>query len=221
MQRMSRLLPLAALVLLTGCGDAPATPGSSAQGASPAPEPPLSPPPPEVPVSPIALDWSATLAPEQDALHVRYRVENGSPSRIYLLDRLLTVAQDNFHLLPDAFIVQNGASPGLVLLQRRFVIPDNKVMLQVVPAVSLVEPGQVHEGSGTVPLPLQSWHPFGKLRDLDGAPRELRLELGYLATEPEWNTPPIAEDPSARVPASASVGQHEQVLRGEALPMPR
>lgn len=199
-----------ALPLLLLFGLACATPA-----APPPPPAATAPPAPESSMD-LRISWTATPAP--GALALRYAVTNTTDHTIWLLDRLLTVESGGWSALPDRFIVRGGAE-GEALLSRGFVPPDNKVMLNVLPAATPLAAGATVIGAGTVPTPLAAWHPFGELRAL-GRVRTLRLELGWLDAEPAWSELTVPGQPEWRVPTAAAVGAGQRWLRGEATTAP-
>ncbi len=193
------------------------------QAPAPAPEP--APTAEEAPVQNNAavqdlhLDW--TLARVGDALEIHYSLKNEGAERVYVVDQLYSGTSGPRHAEPARVLVAPSAQPDTVRFVRGVVEPEaTTVEFHHPPGATFVDPGKVHEGTATVPLPLAAWHPYAPADPLPASPRLAVLEIATLRGAGEWTAVPLDDGGTLTVPQIGYYMRGVQLVRGEARPLP-
>lgn len=168
----------------------------------------------------VDLRWQ--LAREEGALRVTYTVHNRGSAALWVLDQVLVFGPTEGYALDEGAIMAYADSqdPTLLHLVRGRVAPAGRAMIELVPGVRALPPGGELSGSARVPLPLRSWHPNDRFRDLSVAPTRAVLELGVLpgdAPTDDWPLISGGVQPVASPPAPLT---QQQLVRGETLSIP-
>jgi hypothetical protein len=90
---------------------------------------------------------------------------------------MVTASDSKLALAPTAVIAVRGASPSEVRFVRGDISPDSKVNIHYPAGVQSLAAGKTLTGSAIVNLPLVSWHPYGEVQPLEGAPTSAVLEV--------------------------------------------
>lgn len=183
------------LATLLGCG-------------GPSAAPPTSPPATEV-AAMITDAWSKTpaevgfawqMARAADALTITYTVDNHGADTLWLAQRMVQTGQGPARLLDRPVVRTNGrADAALIVLGQ--ISPDVPVYYVPPPSYQAVAPGASVQGTLSVPLPLQSWHPVGRVDPL-GAVQSVVFALdGFYGEPAAWKPLQLADGQTAQVPA--------------------
>jgi hypothetical protein len=170
--------------------------------------------PPAAPVEAhgVSLAWSMTV--DGDRLRIDYTVENATEHRIYLLDQLI----HGDAIDPDAIIVMNENTPGVVLFTRALVRTRAKTITEFGPVARPVEAGASATGRAYATWPLTPYHNFSMVDPLwPGATRAI-LRIAYMLDRgPDGLT--TMQLPAGPVPMAAAVDDM-LLLDGATLPLP-
>jgi hypothetical protein len=121
----------------------------------------------------LSLAWSMTV--DGDRLRIDYTIENDTEERIYLLDQLI----HGDAIDPDAIIVMNADTPGVVLFTRALVRTRAKTLTEFGPVARPVEAGASATGRAYATWPLTPYHNFSMVDPLwPGASRAI-LRIAY------------------------------------------
>ncbi len=192
------------LALLLGCGGpavAPAAP-SSAPTSTPTAEVATmtvdawSPTPAE-----IGFDWQ--LARAGEALTITYTVQNRAAETLWLADRTVQTSQGKAALL-DRPVVRRSGRAGTALVAFGLVPPDAPLFYLPPPTYRAVEPGASTQGSLSLSLPLQSWHPAAKVEALGDVSALIFALDGFLGEPSSWKELTDGQGQTYRVPAYKS-----------------
>lgn len=128
------------------------------------------------------LDWS--MSREGDQLTLRYSVENRGQETLWLADRM--VATGGGARLESRPVVRSSGRSGTALVAVGLVPPDAPLMHQPAPTYRAVEPGARAEGSYTLSLPLQSWHPHAAVDALGPTSAVIFALDGFWGEPASW-----------------------------------
>lgn len=198
--------------------------------ARPAPEQAPTPPATTIEEAPVAaearktnpdlsLDW--TLERSGQELRVRYSLSNHGKSRIYVVDQLYTGRSGPRTPAPDRVVVAPSDKADTVRFVRGVVEVQNTIVeFDATPGATFVDPGQTHEGTATVALPLVGWHPYAPPDPLPADPKFATLEIATLAGEGEWGTVPLDGGGTLTVPQLGYYFRDVVLVNGGAKPIP-
>lgn len=170
----------------------------------------------------LDLSWQISRDERGDALLVTYKLRNRGDSSVLVLDRMIVFGQtEGYERSEDAIVARADAQdPTLLRLVRGRVAPYGRPMIELVPGVRALEPGAELSGSARVPLPLRSWHPNDRFRDLPAVPTRAVLEIGVLPGDTATDEWPMNDQGALRVPSPPAALVDQQIVRGEILPLP-
>lgn len=170
----------------------------------------------------IELNW--TLDTRGSKLWaLTYRLTNGGTAPVHVLDRMIGFAtSEGLELRPELLIVRSDAEePTTILFTRGYVPPPrSNVMVELIPAVRLLEPRQTLEGEAEVELPLMDRHPNEGPEPLEIAPAQARLEIGIMPVDPPLRTLRMADGETVQTPRFADAFQFQTFVRSSPLPLP-
>ncbi len=167
----------------------------------------------------LSLSWTLTRSGE--ALEVTYTLTNQGRQRVYVVDQLYTGGSGPRVAVPDRLIVAAASKPDTVLFARGIVEVVNTIVeFDAAPGAVHLDPGQQHQGSARVPLPLSAWHPYAPSDPLPERPRFATLEIATLSGVGEWGTVPLEGGGTLTVPQLGYYFREVAWVSGEAKPLP-
>lgn len=169
------------------------------------------------PTAPL-LEWTLTRA--DDHLEIRYSLTNRSSARIYVVDQMYTGSSGPRTPAPDRVVVAPSDRPDTVRFVRGIVETSTMVEVEHAPGATFVDPGQAHEGSAKVPLPLKAWHPYAPEDPLSEDLKYAVLEIATLSGEGEWGSVQLSDGGTATVPQLGYYFRAVKLVSGGAKPLP-
>jgi len=131
---------------------------------------------------------------EAKTLVLRYTFQNGTPSNIYVFNRLYGHIEDGPVFSTDVNLLNVEVSERGILLSKKIVPvpPDTEVEKPSIPCASLIRPGKEFTETLTLSLPVRPWTPYHESGG-EGALQEPVLlkvwfEVGYFVSNPKSDT---------------------------------
>lgn len=200
------------------CAARPAPEQQAATPASPTPTTSEAPVQNPAAVADLHLDW--TLQKVGDHLEIHYRLKNDGKERVYVVDQLYSGTSGPRTAEPTRVIVAPSDRPDTVRFVRGVVETAANAEFDYPPGADFLDPGQVHEGSASVPLPLGPWHPYAPPDPLPASPRFATLEIATLRGDGDWGGVPLEGGGELTVPQMGFYARSAQLIVGEAKPLP-
>ncbi len=170
----------------------------------------------------VAVTWQLTQAEAGDRLEVAYQVRNTGDEPVLVTDQMIVFGPtEGYDRDPTAIIARADAEdPTLLRLVRGRQLPFGRPMIELYPGVRDLAPGAELAGTATVPLPLRSWHPNDRFRDLPARPTRAVLEVGILPADTETEEWPMNSGGTLRLPNPSSARTAQVLVGGQTLPVP-
>ena len=149
----------------------------------------------------VSLSWKMTR--KEKSIEVWYRVDNRSDKRIYVCDKLLALMQKTraWRAFPAVSIQNIPGKPDTA--QIVVGTPPTDANSMVIPPVTFkpVEPGQSHEDTRQLGLPLTSYNVMGMTEPLDKRIKKAILIVqSFVGDPPAWRDLPGEDGTTIRVP---------------------
>lgn len=135
--------------------------------------------------TPAELSFTWDLAREADTLRITWSVENRSAETAWIAHRMVQTSQGAARLM-DRPVVRTSGRPHTALIAIGLVPPDVTLMHLQAPTYRSVAPGAKLEGVATAALPLESWHPAGRVDALDETSAVIFALDGFLGEPASW-----------------------------------
>ena len=136
-------------------------------------------------VDDLKLEWGVSANSTGESMTLSYKISNTGTVAYYVADGALWYAweREKFKSLSsDWLVVPVADSSGRLRLVRGYMEPNfARVAYESVPAVRLLAPGEILEGSATLLRPFQVTHPLEDSRPVEHPVNELVLEVGILS----------------------------------------